>query len=54
MASKQVWFSAPVTSQVRPPLSRAFCLSGLLVVRSGEMICQLWPRSVLKCTYCEP
>ncbi len=46
MASKQVCISAPVTSKVSPPDSRYFCFSGLLLVRSGEMMFHVAPRSV--------
>jgi hypothetical protein len=39
------WFSAPVTSWVRPPESEEFRFSGSFVVKSGLMICHVSPLS---------
>ena len=42
----------PASSRVRPPVRRIS--AGSAVVRSGEMRCQLWPRSRLRWTYWLP
>src|SRR5712692_5444578 len=45
-------YSTPILSPVRPPENPCLLLS--LVVRSGLMSCQLWPASVVWCTYWLP
>ncbi len=48
------WFSAVVLSSVRPPDCSCFSLAGSFVVRSPDRRRQVSPRSVERCTYCEP
>src|SRR5436190_17121480 len=49
-----VCISADELSTVIPPDSSCFCFSGSLVVRSGEMRCQLSPRSRERKRNCAP
>ena len=48
------WFSADELSTERPPDSACFCLTGSLVVRSGEMRSQVSPRSRVRNRNCAP
>src|SRR5687767_8013327 len=52
MANRVEKYSTPMLSPVRPPEKPCLLLS--LVVRSGLMICQLCPASVVWCTYWLP
>ena len=45
--------STPVLSRVMPAAPEYPWVSGSLYVRSGLMTSQLWPSSVVRCTYCE-
>ena len=49
-----VWFSAPELSMDKPPESSWFCFAGSSVVRSGEIISQVFPVSSDLCTYWLP